>query len=102
MSAETAWLVVGFGGQLMFTMRFLVQWLQTERRRESVIPLAFWYFSIAGGLVLLAYALHRADPVFTIGQAAGVVIYVRNLYFIRLRKKEDAAQGGKADAAHTA
>jgi len=83
MKTETVWLMVGFAGQLMFTSRFLVQWLQSERQKRSVIPVAFWYFSIAGGVTLLAYAIHRADPVFTVGQLAGVFIYGRNLYFIR-------------------
>lgn len=83
MKTETVWLIVGFAGQLMFTSRFLVQWLQSERQKRSVIPVAFWYFSIAGGVTLLAYAIHRADPVFIVGQLAGVLIYGRNLYFIR-------------------
>ena len=59
---ETLWIGVGFAGQLMFTMRFLVQWLHSERHRKSLIPIAFWYFSLAGGAVLLAYAIWRADP----------------------------------------
>lgn len=63
-------------------MRFLVQWIQSERRKRSVIPIAFWYFSIAGGTTLLAYALYRQDPVFILGQAGGLLIYGRNLYFI--------------------
>ena len=97
MSAEAAWLALGFAGQALFTMRFLVQWVQTERRRESVIPVAFWYFSIGGGLTLLAYAIYRADPVFIVGQAGGLVVYVRNLYFIRIRQSADAAP---ADSPH--
>lgn len=82
MTTESLWLAVGFAGQLLFTSRFLVQWVSSERQRRSVIPVAFWYFSIAGGLTLLGYALHRGDPVFIVGQAAGVFIYGRNLYFI--------------------
>jgi lipid-A-disaccharide synthase-like uncharacterized protein len=73
----------GLFGQLLFTGRFLVQWIASERARRSVVPVAFWYFSIAGGLVLLAYAIYRADPVFILGQTLGVVIYARNLWLIR-------------------
>lgn len=82
MDSESIWLAVGFAGQLLFTSRFLVQWLHSERQGRSIIPVAFWYFSIAGGVTLLAYAVHRADPVFIVGQLAGVFIYARNLYFI--------------------
>lgn len=76
------WLGVGFLGQALFSMRFLVQWLQSERVKRSVIPDAFWYFSVAGGVTLLAYAIHRLDPVFIVGQASGLFIYFRNLHFI--------------------
>jgi len=76
------WLSVGFIGQALFSMRFLVQWLQSERVKRSVIPDAFWYFSVAGGVTLLAYAIHRVDPVFIVGQATGLFIYFRNLHFI--------------------
>ena len=76
------WLVLGFAGQALFSMRFLVQWIYSERCRRSVIPVAFWYFSIAGGLMLLSYAIYRRDPVFIVGQAAGFFIYSRNLYLI--------------------
>jgi lipid-A-disaccharide synthase-like uncharacterized protein len=79
------WLVltVGFGGQALFSMRFIVQWLASERARRSVVPVAFWYLSLGGGSLLLVYALYREDPVFVFGQAAGLVIYVRNLWLIR-------------------
>jgi lipid-A-disaccharide synthase-like uncharacterized protein len=70
----------------MFSMRFLIQWISSEKRRESVIPIAFWYFSVAGGATLLAYAIHRLDPVFIVGQAAGLLVYARNLYFIKIRQ----------------
>ena len=76
------WLVLGFIGQALFSMRFILQWVQSEREGRSVIPVAFWYFSVAGSVVLLAYAIHRADPVFILGQSAGIVIYLRNLYLI--------------------
>lgn len=97
----TLWTAVGFLGQTFFTMRFLIQWITSERVRQSVIPVAFWYFSLLGGTVLLAYAIHREDPVFIVGQGAGLVIYARNLYFIhRDRKmKRMAAADGPRDSA---
>lgn len=76
------WLVLGFAGQVFFSARFLVQWIYSERRKQSVIPTVFWYLSLAGGATLFAYALHIGDPVFILGQSAGVLIYSRNLYFI--------------------
>jgi len=76
------WLLIGCGGQGLFLGRFLIQWLASERARRSVVPVAFWYLSIAGGLVLLAYAVHRRDPVFAVGQGLGVAIYLRNLRII--------------------
>jgi lipid-A-disaccharide synthase-like uncharacterized protein len=82
MTKDTIWLAVGFLGQAMFTMRFVVQWIHSERQRRSVIPVAFWYFSLAGGAILLTYAIYRMDPVFILGQAAGLFVYGRNLYFI--------------------
>jgi len=80
---DQLWLAIGLLGQAFFSARFLVQWIATERRRRSVVPHQFWYFSIGGGLTLLAYAIHRGDPVFILGQAAGLFVYSRNLYFIR-------------------
>jgi lipid-A-disaccharide synthase-like uncharacterized protein len=82
MRSETMWLVIGLLGQAMFFMRFFVQWLASERAKQSVMPVAFWYFSIAGGLILLTYSIARADPVFILGQSVGVFIYSRNLWFI--------------------
>ena len=82
LSAEQIWLCIGFLGQGLFTMRFFVQWLASEKARKSVIPKAFWYFSLAGGITLFSYALYRQDPVFIIGQGTGLFIYLRNLYFI--------------------
>ena len=76
------WVLLGFAAQGLFTMRFLVQWIASERAKRSVIPLAFWYLSIGGGLLLLIYALYRKDPVFIDGQAFGVFVYLRNLYFV--------------------
>ncbi len=86
-STETIRLAVGFGGQLLFTSRFLVQWIASERAGRSIMPLAFWWLSLAGGATLLAYALWRRDPVFAVGQAAGLIIYSRNLVLIaRMRR----------------
>lgn len=84
--AELIWVTIGLLGQLMFTGRFLVQWIASERARKSVIPVVFWYFSLAGGLILLAYAIYRRDPVFILGQSLGVFIYARNLWLIRQEK----------------
>lgn len=80
---ELWWVVFGFCAQMMFTARFLIQWIASERARQSVMPVLFWYFSLAGGVMLLAYALYRRDPVFVMGQSLGVVIYARNLWLIR-------------------
>ena len=80
------WLALGFFAQFLFFMRFFVQWVVSERRGQSTIPTAFWYFSLAGGSLLLVYALWRRDPVFVTGQACGLAIYVRNLMLIRKHK----------------
>lgn len=76
------WSVIGFLGQAAFMSRFVVQWIASERSGKSVVPVAFWYLSIAGGLILLIYSLGRQDPVFIAGQLAGCMIYVRNLMLI--------------------
>lgn len=81
------WLAFGFAGQSLFTARFLVQWIVSERNRRSTIPTAFWWFSLAGGLMLLVYAVARRDPVFILGQAAGLLVYVRNLWMIRAARQ---------------
>jgi lipid-A-disaccharide synthase-like uncharacterized protein len=86
-----SWLVVGFGGQAMFSCRFLIQWLASERRKTSVVPRAFWWFSLVGGLFLLSYAIHRGDIVFIIGQGAGLFIYARNLVLLRRQKSAVSA-----------
>jgi lipid-A-disaccharide synthase-like uncharacterized protein len=77
-----SWVVLGFVAQGFFTMRFVVQWIASERARKSVMPVAFWFFSLGGGVLLLIYALYRKDPVFIAGQALGLLVYIRNLYFI--------------------
>ncbi len=85
-TTEHMWLAIGLFGQSMFFMRFFVQWLASEKRKESIIPDAFWYFSILGGFILLAYAIYKRDPVFILGQSTGVLIYSRNLYFIHKKR----------------
>lgn len=87
---EFIWICVGLGGQLLFSARFIAQWIASERARRSVMPVVFWYLSISGGLVLLAYAIWRADPVFILGQSMGVVIYARNLWLIHAEKRSAA------------
>ena len=83
MTTEYVWLSFGLLGQAFFSARFLVQWIASERKKESVIPVSFWFFSIGGGLTLLIYAIYRQDPVFILGQGAGLLVYARDLYFIR-------------------
>ena len=86
---ETMWLIIGFTGQLFFSMRFLIQWWQSERQQKSVIPIEFWYFSILGAMTLLFYAIYRADPVFILGQSTGLFIYLRNLHLIKKSAQEN-------------
>ena len=90
MKPEHVWLAIGFIGQAAFFGRFLVQWIVSEKEKRSTIPLAFWYFSLAGGTILLVYAIHLKDPVFILGQATGLFIYIRNLVLIRHSRPEEA------------
>ncbi|NOU10242.1 MAG: lipid A biosynthesis protein [Nitrospira sp.] len=83
MTTETIWLGIGFLGQGLFFGRWLVQWIASERTAESRVPISFWYMSLIGGLITLAYAIYRKDPVFISGQALGAVVYVRNLVLIQ-------------------
>ena len=83
---DALWLTVGLLGQLMFTARFLVQWWASEKAGRSVVPVAFWYFSILGSLIVLAYGIHKLEPVIIIGQLPGTVIYARNLWLLRKEK----------------
>jgi lipid-A-disaccharide synthase-like uncharacterized protein len=85
------WVALGFLAQALFSMRFLVQWIASERAGRSVVPTAFWLFSIGGGVLLFAYSLYRKDPVFIAGQGLGLFIYLRNLYFIMRERGQDAA-----------
>lgn len=89
MPAEHTWVGIGLAGQACFFSRFLVQWIASERRGRSVVPRAFWYLSISGGLILLSYSLWRRDPVFILGQSVGLFVYLRNLALLR---REDAAR----------
>jgi lipid-A-disaccharide synthase-like uncharacterized protein len=101
MSDLTLWLTIGFLGQALFTARFLVQWIVSESRRDSVVPVAFWWLSLLGGLVLLSYAIHRRDPVIIVGQGLGLFVYARNLMLVgkarrraaKLQRRRRAATG---------
>ncbi len=98
-TSEQIWLAIGFIGQALFSGRFLVQWIASERAGRSIIPVAFWFFSIGGGLTLLLYAIYRRDPVFIAGQAGGLLIYARNIFFIMRERRAGVAgigAGGKA------
>ncbi len=86
------WIALGFVAQALFTMRFLVQWIASERAGRSVVPVAFWLFSLGGGLLLFVYALYRKDPVFILGQGLGVFIYLRNLYFVLRERRSSATE----------
>ncbi|PPR29962.1 MAG: hypothetical protein CFH32_00732 [Alphaproteobacteria bacterium MarineAlpha9_Bin2] len=89
MDKTTIWLVVGFMGQMFFSARFFLQWVYSEIKKRSMIPVGFWYFSLLGGATLLAYAIYREDPVFIVGQGAGLIIYSRNLILIKRRTSEE-------------
>jgi lipid-A-disaccharide synthase-like uncharacterized protein len=80
------WLIFGFAAQFMFFLRFVIQWLYSEKKKESVIPISFWYFSIVGATMIFIYAIHIKDPVFIVGQSLAIMIYLRNLYFIKNKK----------------
>ncbi len=92
-NTEIPILVLGFTGQALFFMRFFVQWLHSEKHHRSLIPTAFWYFSLGGSSLLLIYAIIRKDIVFTVGQASGFLIYARNLYLIHAERQEKLANG---------
>lgn len=85
------WVLIGLCGQSLFMMRFIVQWIASERVKQSIVPQTFWYFSLGGGVILFTYALHQQDIVFTLGQGLGLFIYLRNLYFIHKKKSEPHA-----------
>jgi len=81
-SDNELWMLIGFLAQGLFTGRFVVQWFKSEIVGKSIIPIAFWYFSVGGGIILLAYAIHQRDPVFIAGQGGGLIVYARNLFLI--------------------
>jgi len=89
------WAYIGIIAQALFTGRFVVQWLASEKAGRSVIPFSFWLLSIGGGVLLLIYALYRRDPVFILGQAFGVLIYLRNLTFVLRERREEKAKRGE-------
>lgn len=91
LSVETIWVGIGFLGQSLFFSRWLLQWMVSERQAESQIPVAFWYMSLIGSVIVLAYAIHRLDPVFIAGQSVGTVVYVRNLILLHRAKKRVAS-----------
>ncbi len=88
-TVDAMWILFGFAAQSMYFMRFVLQWIASERVRRSIVPETFWYFSFAGGLMLFVYALHRADPVIMLGQFLGLLIYARNIYLIWLQKRPE-------------
>ena len=85
------WILIGYAGQSLFAMRFIVQWLASERVGRSVMPVAFWFFSMGGGVLLLVYALYIRDPVFIIGQGLGLFVYLRNLFFVFRERRTTAS-----------
>ncbi|KTD39336.1 lipid-A-disaccharide synthase [Legionella nautarum] len=92
MNINYFWLTIGFIGQGIFSARFIVQWLVSEREKKSIIPVAFWYLSLFGGLTLLLYSIYKRDPVFILGQSTGVLIYARNLYLIHRERSSRLAK----------
>jgi len=97
--SESFWLILGFTAQLLFSARFLVQWIASERAGMSVVPMVFWWLSIIGGILLLGYAIRRRDPVFIVGQATGVCVYVRNLVLIWKSKTRQCASSESSQVA---
>jgi lipid-A-disaccharide synthase-like uncharacterized protein len=87
-SIDLMWIVIGLAGQCLFMARFIVQWIHSERHGKSVIPLSFWYLSLGGGMIVLAYGLHKLDPIIILGQLPGTIIYIRNL--VLLNKNKDS------------
>ncbi len=91
-STDITWLGIGLVGQTLFMMRFIVQWWHSEKHKKSIIPVSFWYLSLSGGLIVLAYGLHRFDPVIIMGQLPGTFVYARNLMLIRREHHDTLAQ----------
>ena len=99
LSYETVWLGVGFLGQGIFTARFLVQWAVSEKKKDSVVPVAFWWISLGGGLTLLAYSIHKQDPPFIMGQSAGLFVYIRNLMLNSKARRRETRRRLRVEAA---
>lgn len=93
MSIEHIWIAIGFLGQGLFFGRWVIQWIASEKKAESQVPIAFWYMSLIGGLITLAYAIYRKDPVFISGQGIGTFVYIRNLVLISRAKQAGAVKG---------
>lgn len=92
MTLDHAWIAIGLAGQFVFGARFIVQWIASERKQESHIPIVFWYLSLTGGLITTAYAIHKKDIVFIIGQGSGLIVYIRNLMLIyRAQRRTETA-----------
>ncbi|MBD9357583.1 lipid-A-disaccharide synthase N-terminal domain-containing protein [Methylomonas albis] len=91
-SNDIIWLSIGLVGQTLFMMRFIVQWIHSERHQKSMIPVSFWYFSLSGGVIVLAYGIHRVDPVIILGQLPGTFVYARNLILIRREHRDALAE----------
>jgi lipid-A-disaccharide synthase-like uncharacterized protein len=101
MDLLNGWVLFGFLGQAAFSARFIVQWIVSEKNKESTIPIAFWYLSLIGGAILFVYAVYKKDPVFVIGQGSGLIVYVRNLMLIK-RHGPQSAPDAPSDIEHTA
>ena len=99
MTLDTIWLIIGFLGQGIFFMRWVVQWIASERHAQSRVPTAFWYMSMIGGLITLAYAIYRKDPVFIAGQSIGSIVYIRNLMLIHRPNSADPGAASPATKA---
>ena len=95
LTTDTIWIATGFLGQGLFFGRWIVQWLASERSASSKVPISFWYLSLIGGLITLAYAIYRKDPVFIAGQSIGSVVYVRNLMLIYRENRAESVKGGQ-------
>jgi len=96
-SNDIIWLSIGLVGQTLFMMRFIVQWIHSERHQKSMIPVSFWYFSLSGGVIVLAYGIHRVDPVIILGQLPGTFVYARNLILIRREHRDALAEMTEQD-----
>lgn len=97
-SNDIIWLSIGLVGQSLFMMRFIVQWIHSERHKKSLIPVSFWYFSLIGGVIVLLYGIHRVDPVIILGQLPGTFVYARNLILIRREHRDVLAEIGDEDS----